>query len=88
MVLKISLGIFFARIIVRRWHYIFIYVTVGVSIFSSATAFFYVWFRCGADLDDYVIRQLADQCTPHKLDLFMAYQQGTYEASTRSAGWS
>jgi hypothetical protein len=79
MVLKISLGIFFARIIVKRWHFIVIYVTVGTCVFSSAAAFFYVFFRCGPDLDNYVMQQLADQCTPVKLDLFIAYQQGVYQ---------
>ncbi|KAF1831671.1 hypothetical protein BDW02DRAFT_40534 [Decorospora gaudefroyi] len=82
MVLKISLGIFFARIVVQRWHLMSIYVTVGVNIFSSAAAFFYVFFRCGANLDKYVVHQLAGRCTPHRLDLFMAYQQAAFTTLT------
>lgn len=76
MTLKISLGIFYARIVVKNWHFGTIYVTVGVSIFSSAAAFFHCIFRCGPSLNDYVLQQRAGKCTPLKLDLFMAYQQG------------
>lgn len=75
MILKISLGIFFARIVVKPWQMGLIYVNVGVNIFSSTATFFYVLFRCGPNLDDYVIQQLSDKCTPRTLDRFMAYQQ-------------
>jgi len=76
MVLKISLGIFFARIVIQSWHLVLIYVTVGINILSSLAAFFYCIFRCGANLDDYVLQQLRMKCTSKKLDLFMAYQSG------------
>lgn len=76
MTIKISLGIFFARIVVKRWHFGLIYGAVGINIFSSAAAFFYCLFRCGVNINQYVLQQLNDKCTPHKLDLFMAFQQG------------
>lgn len=76
MIVKISLGIFFARIVVARWHIMLIYWTVGVNVFSAASAFFYVIFRCGANVDRYVLQQLKDQCAPRGLDRFMAYQSG------------
>jgi hypothetical protein len=82
MTLKISLGIFFARIIVKPWQLGLIYVNVGINIFSSAAAFFYCLFRCGADLDNYVIQQLYDRCTPQTLDRFVAYQQAAVTTLT------
>ncbi|CAO2652482.1 Nn.00g007650.m01.CDS01 [Neocucurbitaria sp. VM-36] len=82
MVLKISLGIFFARIIIKRWQFLLIYITVGVNIFSSAAAFFYCLFRCGPNLDDYVVQQLRNKCTSKPLDRFMAYQQAAFTTLT------
>jgi len=82
MMLKISLGIFFARIIVRRWQLIIVYVTVGVNIFSSAASFFYVLLRCGPNINAYVYKQLANNCTSRPLDRFFAYQQASTTALT------
>lgn len=76
MTVKISLGIFFARIVAAQWHIMLIYVTIGINVFSSAVAFFYVIFRCGSNVDRYVLQQLKDQCAPRGLDRFMAYQSG------------
>ncbi|KAF2660064.1 hypothetical protein K491DRAFT_589929 [Lophiostoma macrostomum CBS 122681] len=75
MILKISLGIFFARIVVKRWHLWIIWTTVATSVASSVASFFYCLLRCGPNLDLYVYRQLASECTPRKFDLFIAYQQ-------------
>jgi hypothetical protein len=82
MTLKISLGIFFARIIVKPWQTGLIYVNVGLNIFSSAAAFFYCLFRCGPNIDDYVIQQLLKKCTPRTLDRFIAYQQAAVTTLT------
>ena len=61
MMVKISLGIFFARIVVAPWHLTLIYVTIGVNVLSSVSAFFYCIFRCGADVDNYALQQLKMQ---------------------------
>ncbi|KAF2123470.1 hypothetical protein P153DRAFT_391562 [Dothidotthia symphoricarpi CBS 119687] len=82
MILKISLGLFFKRIVAKRWQLNMIYVTVGINICSSTTAFFYVIFRCGSDINVYIIRQLSDQCASKKLDTFMAYQQASITTIT------
>jgi hypothetical protein len=82
MVLKISLGIFFARIVVKSWQLILIYTTVGINIFSSATALFYCFFRCGPNLNKYVMQQLMDRCTSKGLDLFISYQQAAVTTLT------
>ncbi|KAF2265167.1 hypothetical protein CC78DRAFT_207671 [Lojkania enalia] len=82
MVMKISLGIFFARIVVKTWQLWTIYFTVAVNILSSAASFFYCLFRCGTNLDAYVFYQLADKCTPRALDRFFAYQQASFTTLT------
>lgn len=82
MTLKISLGIFFTRIVVKPWQIGLICTNVGISIFSSAAAFFYVLFRCGPNIDNYVQQQLFHKCTPRILDRFMAYQQATVTTLT------
>jgi hypothetical protein len=82
MTLKISLGIFFGRLVVKRWQLGLIYVNVGVNVFSSAATFFYVLFRCGSNIDNYVNQQLYDRCTPRTLDRFMSYQQAAITTLT------
>lgn len=82
MVLKISLGIFFARIIVKPWQFVLIYTTVATSILSSTAALLYCLFRCGSNLDEYVMRQLINKCTPKGLDLFISYQQAAVTTLT------
>lgn len=74
--LKISLGIFFARIVVEPSQIMLIYITVSVNACSSAAAFFYAIFKCGPDLNEFVVQLLSNKCTPRILDRFMAYQQG------------
>jgi hypothetical protein len=82
MTLKISLGIFFARIVVRSWQLIVIYATIGINIFSTTAAFFYALFRCGPNLNAYVTNQIVNNCTPRHLDRFMAYQQASFTTLT------
>ncbi|KAL1801076.1 hypothetical protein ACET3X_001418 [Alternaria dauci] len=82
MIVKISLAIFFVRIIVRRCYLILVYVTVSVNIISSTTAFFYSLFRCGPSLDKYVINQMMGKCAPRELDSFIAYQQAAFSTFT------
>jgi len=82
MMLKISLGIFFARIVVKPWQIGIIYVNVGVNIFSSAAAFFYCLFRCGSNIEKYVEQQMSNRCTPQALDRFVAYQQAAFTTLT------
>ncbi|KAF2828177.1 hypothetical protein CC86DRAFT_405180 [Ophiobolus disseminans] len=82
MMLKVSLGIFFARIIVKPWQRGIIYANVGLNVFSSAAAFFYCLFRCGSNIEKYVEQQLSKQCTPQSLDRFVAYQQAAFTTLT------
>ncbi|EMD58572.1 hypothetical protein COCSADRAFT_264020 [Bipolaris sorokiniana ND90Pr] len=82
MLIKISLAIFFARIVVKRWHLTVICVFVTLSIISSICTYLYIFLRCGPDLDQYLIRELIRDCTPIQLDIFMAYQQAVFNSVT------
>ncbi|KAF9734730.1 integral membrane family protein [Paraphaeosphaeria minitans] len=82
MMLKISVGILFARIVVQRWQLVVIYTTIVISCISASASFFYCLFRCGPDLDEYVMRQLSYLCTPRGLDRFFAYQHAAFAFST------
>ncbi|KAH6857391.1 hypothetical protein BKA58DRAFT_299803, partial [Alternaria rosae] len=82
MLVKISLAIFFSRIVVRRSHFIIIYVTVAANIVSSMSAFFYVIFRCGPKLEKYAINEILGRCSSRQVDYFFAYQQATFSTLT------
>jgi hypothetical protein len=86
MVVKISVGIFFARIVIEPWHLKFIYTNVGVCIVSSIATFFFVIFRCGGNVSEYALRQLKNQCTTRRVDNFMAYQSGKDELMSSRVG--
>ncbi|KAH7128816.1 hypothetical protein B0J11DRAFT_578987 [Dendryphion nanum] len=82
MVLKISLGIFFARIVIQRWQLLTIHCTVGINVVSSIASLFYVIFRCGSNPDNYVYQQLEWKCAPRVLDRFFAYQSAAVTTLT------
>jgi len=82
MVLKISLAIFFARIVVKRWQLKLIHSTVAISCISGTATFFYVLFRCGSDLNAYAIQQLHHKCTSQPLDRFFAFQHAAFAFTT------
>ncbi|PVH99654.1 hypothetical protein DM02DRAFT_528532 [Periconia macrospinosa] len=74
LTVKISLGIFFMRIVVQAWHTKLIYTTIAIATVSSVTTFFYCIFRCGSNVSNYVVNQLKDKCMNRITDRFFAYQ--------------
>ncbi|KAF2749559.1 hypothetical protein M011DRAFT_513691 [Sporormia fimetaria CBS 119925] len=82
MMLKTSVAIFFARIVIKPWQLWTIYITTGVNIISSAAAFFYALLRCGPDLDNYAFRQLQNKCMPRSVDRFFAFEQAAFTTIT------
>ncbi|KAF2196869.1 hypothetical protein GQ43DRAFT_234899 [Delitschia confertaspora ATCC 74209] len=82
MILKISVGIFLARIVVRRSQLLAIYITVTASILSSLACLFFVLFRCGTNFNEYLARQIVEHCTSNTLDRFFAYTQASFAALT------
>ncbi|CAI6336545.1 unnamed protein product [Periconia digitata] len=74
LAIKISLAIFFKRIVVKQRHVRIIYTTVALTTVSSTAAFFYAIFRCGPDINNYATSQLENQCMSRTADRFCAYQ--------------
>ncbi|KAF2277266.1 uncharacterized protein EI97DRAFT_314786 [Westerdykella ornata] len=77
MVLKISLGIFFARIVIKPWQLWSIYVSMATNALASMAAFCYVLLRCGPNLDLYIYKQLSGSCMPRTVDRVFAYSQAS-----------
>jgi hypothetical protein len=74
--LKISLGIFFHRALVRRWHKWVIYVTVTVSTVFGIAYFFFSIFQCGLfrTVMEFGMRKLTNEgCVSPTAALTMGY---------------
>jgi hypothetical protein len=61
VILKISLGIFYLRIVVSRWQQVTVYVTVGVAAIFGCFYFFAVLFACGPPTK-FLVNALQDKC--------------------------
>jgi len=46
-ILKISLGIFYLRLVVSRWHKVIVYATVSIAAIYGSYYFFAILFSCG-----------------------------------------
>ncbi|KAF2083946.1 hypothetical protein K490DRAFT_50332, partial [Saccharata proteae CBS 121410] len=71
-VLKLSLGVFFLRIIIRPWQRYMVYATMVISTLTSLFFFFFIIFMCG-NPGDYLIRYVTGQCAPHDVQLALTY---------------
>lgn len=78
LVLKISLAIFFLRIIVKPWQKAFVCVSVGLSSIFNLFYFFFTVFQCGVPSSPYLffIRQLTGQCITRAEVLGVGYAYG------------
>lgn len=81
-ILKISLGIFFNRIIVVHWHRYLIYGIVALSTLQSLANFFFIIFRCGPIPGHYLIMQLEGKCAPRWLNLLFLYMHAAVTTIT------
>jgi hypothetical protein len=61
VILKISLGIFYLRIVVSRWQKITVYATVGVATIFGCFYFFAVLFSCGVPAD-FLVNAIQQKC--------------------------
>lgn len=82
MILKISLGIFFTRIVIKPWQLWTIYLSMAINTVASTAALCYVLLRCGPNLDVYIYRQLANHCMPRTVDRVFAYTQASITTVT------
>jgi hypothetical protein len=71
LVLKISLALFFLRIMVKPWQQRVVYITITVSSLVSIGYFFFAVFQCGYTSGSawvFFVRKLTDQCvTPTQI---------------------
>lgn len=81
VVLKISLGIFFMRIVVKNYQRWLILGSVFMVCLTGTGNFFFVLFRCGSP-ENYLISQLTGKCVSQTVGRFMLYWNGAVNTST------
>lgn len=69
VILKISLAIFYLRIVVARWQKLTIYATVGIATIFGTYYFFAVLFECGMPAD-FLYKALHNECSGSKQTRF------------------
>jgi hypothetical protein len=62
ILVKISLGVFFLRILVERWQRTVVYIFVTLSSVVGFGYFWYAVFQCGVPGDSYWQKLLTHQC--------------------------
>jgi hypothetical protein len=82
--LKISLAIFFLRIMVAPWQRRVVYITAGIATAFSLAYFFFAIFQCGVPKGPYVffIRKLSGQCVTPTQILGFSYAHGAITSLT------
>ncbi|KAL9089752.1 MAG: hypothetical protein Q9165_005546 [Trypethelium subeluteriae] len=76
---KISLGTFLLRLVIRKWHTIFIYVFMTLSTVYGIVYFFFALFQCG-NPTKILENKLAGRCQPASVQLGMGYTHVTVQA--------
>lgn len=72
MVAKLSLGVFFLRLIIKPWQRAMVYTIMALISTTSIFFFFFLIFHCG-NPKDYLIRYIYDQCSPRDVQLALTY---------------
>jgi hypothetical protein len=82
--LKISLGIFFLRIMVDRWQRYAVYFIVLVSTLAGLTLFFLTIFVCGVPVQAelYWQRKLEQRCASAATTLGVNYMHASVNSAT------
>lgn len=80
--IKISLGIFLSRIVVRKSHKIIIYVVVAVSTVWGCASMMVAVFQCGypKSSEFYISQRINGRCITNATALGVAYTQGVVSA--------
>ncbi|KAK8178132.1 hypothetical protein IWX90DRAFT_43636 [Phyllosticta citrichinensis] len=81
MTVKLSLGVFFLRILIRPWQRCFVYAVMVLITLLSVFFFFNLIFMCG-NPKDYLVRYVADKCAPREVQRAMAYLSAAVGAFT------
>jgi hypothetical protein len=82
--LKLSLGVFFFRIMVLRWQQICVHLILICSISMAMAYFFFILFWCGFPVDahTYWASLIANKCAPVPVTLGMSYAHSVLTAAT------
>jgi hypothetical protein len=82
--IKISLGIFFLRIMVQKWQKRTIYAIVTVSTLIGLAYFFLAIFQCGFPVEAQIFwqRRVAGQCMSKSIIFGMSYTHAVVTAAT------
>jgi len=84
ILLKISLGLFFIRILTQKWQRLTIQTMMAVSTIYGAVMIIFAIFHCGADRDalSYLTKKLQLRCVSKSVDLVMMYTGGAVTTLT------
>lgn len=78
LVLKISLALFFLRIMVKPWQKRVVYVAITISTLVSTAYFFFAIFQCGYPSNAWVffISKITDKCITPTQIIAVSYTHG------------
>jgi hypothetical protein len=64
LTLKISLGVFFLRIVIKTWEKRVVYVTLGIATLFNVAYFFFAVFQCGIfkNANEFWIKLSSNRC--------------------------
>jgi len=82
--LKISLAIFFLRIMIKPWQRKAVYLAVGISTLFNIGYFFFVIFQCGYPSSAmlFLERKMSDRCISRAPILGLSYTHGAVTSLT------
>jgi hypothetical protein len=82
--LKISVAIFFTRVMVKPWQRWVVYVSVGLATAINIAYFFLIVFQCGVPNGGmrFLIRQLSKKCLTPAQFLGVSYTHGAISSVT------
>lgn len=79
--LKLSLGVFFLRICIKKWQKYLIYGIMGFNTFINIFHIFFITFMCGSP-GNFFMNALEGKCVSNRTILGVAYEQGVVTTST------
>jgi hypothetical protein len=79
--LKLSLGLFFLRVLLRRWQRNVVYVAMVSSVIINTYHCFFVVFSCG-NPKYYLENTVRKQCVGKRIEIGLAYEQAAVTTIT------
>lgn len=81
MFLKISLGLFFLRVIVKKWQRKIVYTTMVLSTIINIYHSIFIIFSCGSP-QHYLERKIQMKCVRKSVELALAFEQAAITTIT------